>query len=260
MIGAVVIAALGIGVAAGQDLAPRFEVASIKSTSSEELDAIKRSGRSSLFPEQGISISGNRVTVLGLTVATLIRAAYNLRTYQFSGGPGWIASDSFDISAKAEGPGTITFDEARRMLQALLVDRLQLRFHRETKESVAYALIVGKNGPKLKESLVHAYSTHVTASATQVHMTVSGANMAQLCSRLSTFVGRPVVDRTNVAGTFDLKLDFATEGLIEAASSEPREFSSIFTALQEQLGLRLELTRAPVEILVVDRVERASDN
>jgi uncharacterized protein (TIGR03435 family) len=235
-------------------VAQGFEVASIQPTSPSEIDAIKRSGRGSMFPEQGISISGNRVSVKGLTVATLIRAAYNLRAGQLSGEPGWSATEPFDIAASAEG--ALTFPQVRQMLQALLADRFQLKFHRETKEGAAYALVIAKAGPKLAPSVAADYTTHVTAGKSEVQMAIFRASMAQLCGRLATFVGRPVVDRTELSGVFDLQLIFAPEDL----EGEPRESPSIFTALQEQLGLKLESARAPVEILVVDRLGRPSSN
>ena len=110
-------------------------------------------------------------------------------------------------------------------------------------------------GPKIAPSAAAEYSTHVTAGKSQVQMTILKATMPQLCGRLATFVDRPVEDRTNLAGAFDVKLSFAPQDL-----EDSRELPSIFTALQERLGLRLESTRAPVEILVIDKVERPSAN
>jgi uncharacterized protein (TIGR03435 family) len=231
----------------------KFEVASVKPASSSELDAIKRSGRSSLFPEQGISISGSRVRVLGLATATLVRAAFNLRAAELSGAPNWTANDAYDIDATAETGSALTFPQARQMLQTLLVERFQLKFHREMKEGSTYSLIAAKSGPKLKASAAAEYSTHVTAGKTQVQMTVSRATIAQLCGRLSTFVGRPVADGTNLTGVFDAKLNFAPEG-------EEGDFPSIFTALQEQLGLKLEPAKASIEVLAIDHLEHPSAN
>jgi uncharacterized protein (TIGR03435 family) len=253
---------LAVYIAAAQSAT--FEVASIKLTPSAELDAIKRSGRSALFPEQGISISGNRVTVRGLTAATLIRAAYSLRAYQtVAGGPNWVANDFYDIAAKAEGGDALTFDRVRQMLQTLLADRFQLKYHRETKDGIAYALTQNKTGPKLKESAALEYSTSVKAGPGEIQMTISRATTAQLSGRLSTFVGRPVLDNTGLAGVFDIKLQFAPENL-EGGSAEPgpepKEFPSVFTALQEQLGLKLEATRAPVETLVIEQIVHPSAN
>jgi uncharacterized protein (TIGR03435 family) len=233
--------------------AAKFEVAAIKPASSAELDAIKRSGRSSLFPEQGISISGNRVTVLGLTTETLIRAAYNLRAYQFSGGAGWTSTEAYDIAAKAETGTALSFAQVRLMLQTLLADRFRLEFHRETKEGPGYALGVGKSGSRLKTSAAPEYSTHVTAGKSQVQMTLSKASIDQLCGRLSTFVSRPVVDQTGLTGVFDLKLSFTPD---DGESESP----SIFTALQEQLGLKLESTKTPIDVLIIDRIARPSAN
>lgn len=237
----------------------KFEVASIKPASSAELDAIKLSGRSSLFPEQGISISGNRVTVSGLTTITLIRAAFSLRAGQYSGEPSWTAAEPYDIAAQAESGVVLSFPQVRQMLQALLAERFQLKFHRETKEGAAYALVAGKAGSKLNASAAAEYSTHVTAGKNQAQVTIFHATMAQFCARLATFAGRPVMDRTGLNGVYDLKLAFAPEGL-DAAGSEAREFPSLFTALQEQLGLRLESTKAPIEVFVIDHVEAPSAN
>ncbi len=232
---------------------PRFEVASIRPASEAEIEAIKRGGRSSLFPEQGISIFGNRMTALGLTVVNLIRSAYVLRAPELSDAPDWAANESYDVMAEAESGAALSFPQVRLLLQSLLVDRFQLQFHRETKPSAAYLLVAAKNGPKLKASPADAYSTHVTVGSDAIHMTVSHATMAQLCARLSTFVGRPVVDQTGLAGVFDATLDFAPE---EEESDSP----SIFNALREQLGLKLEAGKAPVEVLIIERIERPTPN
>jgi uncharacterized protein (TIGR03435 family) len=183
---------------------------------------------------------------------TLIRAAFKLQAYQIADGPNWAANEAYDISAQAEAGTALTFDQLRPLLQRLLADRFQLKFHRESKDGVGYALMPAKSGPKLQESVAPEYSTHVT-SGSDVQIVISRATMAQLCSRLTVFAGRPVIDKTGLAGVFDLKLNFAPE---DATS----EFPSLFTALQEQLGLRLESIKAPLEMLVIDRVERPSAN
>ena len=204
------------------------------------------------------AVRGSRVTGTASTLMDMITSAYGIRYAQVSGGPSWINSDRYDIDAKAPGDGPPTADQARKMMQNLLAERFQLKVHRETKEVPIYALVVGKNGPKLKESAQGAAAGgFVQATDKGLHMEAKKGTMEKLASQLSVTAGRPVMDKTGLTGTYEYTLDWSPANRIPSADSDD---PSMFTALQEQLGLRLESTKGPQETLVIDRAERPSEN
>lgn len=195
-----------------------------------------------------------RFTATGVSLTVLAEIAYGVKDYQISAGPRWIQSDRYDIAAKA-GEDT-SDDQFKLMLQTLLEDRFKLQFHREMKDLSVYALVAAKNGPKLKKSADGTpYSRRVNASG----WTVSNLDMAGLAARLSRELGRPVVDMTGLTGGYDFTLEWTRERATAASAAES-DAPSLFTAVQEQLGLKLEPRKQPVETLVIDRVEKPSEN
>jgi uncharacterized protein (TIGR03435 family) len=229
---------------------PAFEVASIKVHSFASPDRV------------GPPIAGNRLTSGG-NLKQLIIYAYDLKVYQLYGGPTWVANpstdtDYYDINAKAEGPEPLTQSRARQLLQTLLADRFQLRLHRESREMPVYALVVGKAGPKFKDSAQDA-TTGMRAKVTlaTVASTFTKSDMNSLVRVLSSAADRPVLDQTGLTGFYDYKIEFARDPAAAAAESSA---VSIFTAVQEQLGLKLESRKAPIEVLVIDHAERPSEN
>jgi uncharacterized protein (TIGR03435 family) len=211
----------------------------------------------------GISTSGLRLTAEGYTVFGLIMYAYNLKNYEVSLTTSLlpVGNTMYDILAKADSEGTPTRDEFRQMLQSLLADRFKLRVHREMKEMPVYALVVGRNGPKLKESAPDAdVWAHMGISGRNNVVTMPKATMDRLVEQISNaFLDRPVVDKTGLTGTCDIRLTYTPEYKMNSGP-EPDLDVSIFTAVQEQLGLRLVQQKADVEILVVDHVEKPSEN
>jgi uncharacterized protein (TIGR03435 family) len=232
------------GVAAAQETAS-FEVASIKFHPGP-------------ITMSGGGIHGTTLSDTALTLLNLIEDAYDLRRDQISGGPSWIDSDHYDVIAKAEGVGTLTHDRVMQMLQALLADRFQLKVHRETRETPVYELVVGKGGSKLKQTSADAKGRNfVNANSAGMHMEAANRTMEQLARQLSVTAGRPVIDKTGLVGYYAYMLDWAS-----AIQPPPPDSDtpSIFTAVQEQLGLKLESAKAPVEMLIVDRAEKPSEN
>ncbi len=227
-----------------------FEVASVK---------LHPPGQRGFPP---ISISGSRVTDANSSVFDLVAVAYNLKRYQIAGGPSWIGSATamgaaYDVTAKAPGD-TVTMDQVRLMLQTLLAERFHLVVHLEAKEMPVYALVTGKGGPKLKVSPADGMppGTRVAGGGdTRIQMTASKGTMDQLAFLLTNdqSLGRPVVDKTSLTGTYDYKLEYSN-------AAQDSDAPSIFTALQEQLGLRLESQSATIEILVIDHVEKPDEN
>jgi uncharacterized protein (TIGR03435 family) len=176
--------------------------------------------------------------------------AYNLRNDQVSRTTSLltVGDTMYDIVAKAEGEGTPTRAEFRQMLQSLLADRFKLEVHREMKEMPVYALVVGKNGPKLKESAPDADPwAHTGVSGRNYEVTMPKATMEGLVKEISNaaFLDRPVLDKTGLTGTYDIRLTYTPENRM-SRGPEPDLDVSIFTAVQEQLGLRLVQQKADV--------------
>jgi bla regulator protein BlaR1 len=232
---------------------PAFEVVSIKPN--------RTGARSSGFHRAG----GGNLNAINVTLKTLIGYAYDVRGYQISGGPPWIDSERYDILAKPEGTEldsrTARVELMRHRVQALLADRFQLTITKTTKELPMFTLVVAKNGPKL----TRAKGDDRDMVTNGHHLTCRTTSMESLAKNfLQGELGRFVADRTGLKGEFDFTLDWAPqEGEPRQSDGEPStvpEGASLFMALQEQLGLKLEPTKGPVEILVVDHAERASEN
>jgi uncharacterized protein (TIGR03435 family) len=168
-----------------------------------------------------------------------------VREYQVTG-PDWLGSDKFDIVAKF--PQHSGDSQAGPRLQKLLADRFKLAFHRESKEMPVYALVVAKNGPKIKA--VEDNGDHNTNNEGG-HMTGKGITMTRFAEFLSRQMDRPVVDLTEMQGVFNVTLDWTPEKAGDDAVGP-----TLLTALQQQLGLKLQPQKAPVEVIVVDHAER----
>jgi len=223
---------------------------------------------------------GGGFNATGINVRFLIMEAFGVRDFQISGGPGWMTTDRFDVKAKAEGLGDRPGREVMRpMLQNLLEDRFQLKYHKETKEMPIYALVAGKGPHKMKLSEVQQGGPGgpggpgrgmFRMGRGQVDM--QGATTGALAQMLSQQLGRTVMDKTGITGNFDVKMNWTPEpgqggGPFggappppEAVASSDTSGPSIFTAIQEQLGLRLETQKGPVEIIVIDSVSKPSEN
>ena len=237
--------------------APSFEVATIKPV---EHDA--KAGRYIVM--QGT----NRFVEKDYTLKLLIAAAYDLNPREISGGPGWVDSDHYDILALTPGEKRPNHDEQMAMLRSLLADRFKLRFHREQKEFSIYELEVARDGPKLKPSTAPESDPPALISTVypqRIHLPARNATMTDFTSLLQrALLDRPVVDKTGLTGRYDFDLDWAPDetqfgGEVPVAPSDAQS-PPFFTAIQEQLGLKLEAKRGPAEALVVDSVERPSAN
>ena len=229
----------------GQMPSSRFEVASIKpSTSHDDNPRIAA-------PVGGRFAAGN------VTIAQLMRSAYQIQDSQISGQPSWFDSDRYDVEANA-GRNAST-SEIRIMLQNLLADRFKLTFHRGAKEFPAFALVVAGKGPKLKradpEKCISrpANSCAVIKTTSPAEIIGEQISMARFAVWLSTRLDRTVIDRTGLEGIFDLELRWE--------SDQPTELDvSILTAVREQLGLKVESTKTAMEVFFIDRVERPTTN
>jgi uncharacterized protein (TIGR03435 family) len=221
----------------------------------------------SIHPHQGplysimdFSSSGPRVRLEGYNLRGLIMEAYNFRNFQVSM-PGIDEQENtnYDIVAIAPEGTAPTRDEFRRMLQTLLADRFQLKAHMEKRQVPVYALVVGKGGPKLRPPSEPRHELHGVDGRNQFLETDS-ITMYDLANEIwSGFMpDRPVIDRTGLTGTYKLRIEATPEFLIDR-NPQPGDLS-IFTAVQEQLGLKLEPSTAPLDILVIDSAQKPSEN
>lgn len=218
-------------------------------------------------------LPGGGLTATGVTLKMLIAFAYGVFAYQILDGPAWIGTERWDIQAKTDSAQErIPRAQSAALLRALIEDRFQLKARRETKEMPVYALVVAKNGPKLKPHPGDSANAKPSASFGGGSGVFTDSSMAVLATRLSTQLGRPVIDRTDLKGPYDFTLEWTPapgEGAAELIGLPPRaeplpsgdsNGPSIFTALEDQLGLKLESTKGQAEILIIDRVERPSEN
>jgi uncharacterized protein (TIGR03435 family) len=236
-------AALALAQTRSPEKRAEFEVASIKPTAT-------RDGSFTVnFPP------GGRFSGRNLTVHNLLRISYELENYEISGGPDWMNSAGFDIEARAaESTGELPREQVRKMIQTLLADRFHLDLHRETRQLPIYALVVGKTGPRLQSA---DSSAEPNQSQKMGRVVTQKMSMTGLASILTFDLKRPVRDQTGLKGDFAFTLEW-TPGLRESDDG-PSSRPSLFAAVQE-LGLKLESTKGPIQVLVIDRVEKPSEN
>ncbi|MBZ5632250.1 MAG: TIGR03435 family protein [Acidobacteriia bacterium] len=248
-----------------------FEVASIKPA-----DPDSRGTSIQFMPGGGLKMTG-------IPLRGMITFAYDVRDFQVSGGPGWAGTERFDVMARpdrttVDGPddfAKMTDDQRKTMrdqiterLRALLADRFQLVAHKEMKEQPIYALVPAKNGPKLQET--KETGTQQSLMTNRGRSEGHAIQVGMLAQVLSGLMGRPVVDKTGLTGKYDFVLEWTPDAGADARAqgfgdgiTEPAPAPggpTIFTALQEQLGLRLDSQKGPVPNIVIDRVEKPSEN
>jgi len=257
---------------------PSFEVASVK---------VNRSSRGDIFINV---LPDGRYRAFNATARELIRSAYGFdyQMFQIVDGPSWIDTDRFDIDAKPQESATA--EQVALMTRTLLADRFKLVLRKEKRDSPIYALVAARAdkrlGPQLRRAEMPCETTRLGANGLPLsgvanpprcgfrygpgsngtRITIVGRTMAQIAAGLQTFVERSVVDETGLSGTFEAEVDFAREQrrfgppVDPAALEAPASAVPIYTAVQEQLGLRLDSRRGPVEVLAIDRIERPTEN
>jgi uncharacterized protein (TIGR03435 family) len=268
----VALAAVAYAIAVhAQDGSPAFEVASVRENTSASDNASVRAQ------------PGGRVSVTNNSLRNIIRNAYNIQNYQIIGGPDWINTVRWDITAKA--PDDAPPQQLLLMVRTLLSDRFKLVVRNETREMPIYALVLarpdGRLGTQLRASNVDCAALFASARArgeapqpttngrptcgtrtTRGGMMTTGVAMADFARNLGPFTGRPVVDMTGLTGVYDLDLTWTPEeappGPDGTLTQRPpsNDGGSLYTAVQEQLGLKLDAQRGPVDVLVIDSVER----
>ncbi len=238
------------------DADPSLEVATIKPSQPD------RQGRAFLW-------RGNQFTTFNTTLMSLIGFAYATQDKQVIGGPDWMSSDKFDIEGKPDTPGTPTTDQLRVMVKKLLADRFQLKFHNDKRELSAYVLTAGKTGPKMTKDDTNPNGLPGLFFRQLGDLNVRNATMADFVHLMqSAVLDRPVVDQTALTGKWDFELkwtpdesQFSGMGVRPPPPSDaPDAPPPLFTAIQEQLGLKLDSGKAQVDVMVVDHVEKPSPN
>ena len=193
-----------------------------------------------------------RLVMRGTTLKNLILSAYHLNEYQVCGGPMWVDSARFNIDAKL--PAGAPQDRIPFMTQSMLADRFKLEFHRETRILREFALVIAKGGPRLGKPNEGDHNGVATSQNTN-QITGWGRPISELVGMLIGAVGAPVIDQTGLRGRYDFDLKFAS---LDASGDDT--LPSIFAVVQEQLGLKLEAIKGPVEVFIIDRAEKPSEN
>ncbi len=239
--------------------APTFDVASIHLSNASD-------GHHHIYND----VHESHFRTGNLSVRDLIQFAYGIPNSQILGGPAWFDSTMFDIDAKSDLvvdaqihslPSEDAAHQKKQMVQALLADRFQLKTHDETRDLPIYVLVVAKGGPNFQPSKING--TTIDTRPTRLHIAGSDDTVAILAHQLAQALGRVVINKTGLTGRYDLNLRWTSDDqpapLLNGAP-DPDAPPDIFTAIQEQLGLKLESSKGPVPVLVIDHVEIPSAN
>lgn len=237
---------------------PTFEVATIKPSDPA------RSG-------QIVTLRGAEVITTNTTVHDLINLAYWLHPKQLTGGPAWTESEKYDMAGKPDAPGQPSVDQMKMMIQKLLADRFQLKFHFEKRDLSAYAIRITNAGAKIIRSQDDPKGYpgwNFGRNAAGTTLTFRNSPMSQVTAILQNFLDKPVVDQSGLSERYDFTLTFTLDpaqmarlgGPPISAADNPDAAPDVFTAFQQQLGLKLESTKAPVDVMVIDKVEKPSEN
>jgi uncharacterized protein (TIGR03435 family) len=264
---------------------PAFDAASVKPGAPAD----------SIFPRFEIE-AGGRLVATNISLYELLLRAHDLRPYQLEGGPSWMQSSKFDITARAAVGAPATRSDVMLMLRSLLAERFALRSRTVTRELPVYALTVARRerlGPRIRPSTLDCSAAlaeraltdssplegaaalcqprslmKVGAGGATMSWSRKGLRMADLAAMLTVHAGRTVVDRTGLTGTFDFELDFSPEGVKAllpgggppVTAAPPADGMSMHSAVQDQLGLKLESSRGPVDILIIDSAAQPTEN
>jgi uncharacterized protein (TIGR03435 family) len=231
-----------------KDANPGWEVASVKpSDPNEENQTIRMLGRHMVIQRQ--------------TVETMLSAAYGLQKNQIADAPEWVRKESFDVDGVADVEGQPSTQQFQSLIRKLLVERFGLKTHLEQREMAVFALRVAKDGPKLKSAsnpgpLVN--QQRVEGGIGYRTLQFTSTSMQDLTLMMLQYVDRPVVDQTGLTGQYDFELKYTYDET--RAPTDGSAPPSLFTAIQEQIALKLEPVKAPAEVLLIDHVDRPSAN
>jgi uncharacterized protein (TIGR03435 family) len=237
--------------------AAKFEVASVK--------PLPFTGQGHV----GISVRGNTLDAEHVSLFSLVAFAYNLRDVELSGGPAWVKSDVlvsselFQVIAKASVVPPPPTEVFRRMLQTLLADRFQLRVHHVQKDLPIYNLVLNKGGPKLKKSPDEAKVNFLTSGVGRLSIRIEATHMTMqelIDHQLGGYTERPIFDKTGLTAPYDFTLEFVVENAPPRQEPGPNDFPALVSAVQQQLGLKLEPDTARFDTVVIDHADKPSEN
>jgi len=229
------------------DAHPVFEVAAIKPSDPND-------------PSDRIHTDGRHVLLENQSVDKLIEFAYGIQKSQLADEPAWTDADRYDVNGVSDVAGDPNTKQLQGMVQELLVDRFGLEFHREQRELPVYAITLAKGGAKLTKSAGDPngqMDENGSGNGTARSLMFTNSSMGDFGMVMQFMVDRPMVDRTGLTGRYDFVLRFTSD---ETRATDPNAPPGLFTAVQEQLGLKLDAVKAPAEVLVVDKLERPSAN
>jgi len=237
------------------DARPKFDVVTIKPSNPDR-------------PGKVFTSNGRHMLTVNTNLNDLITFAYGLHVKQIVGAPEWFATDKFDIDGVPDVEGEPSSAQFKMLFQSLLAERFGLKFHHDQKELSVYALTVAKSGPKLTETTHRPEDPSNFGFRKPGELKVSNATMRDFCDGMQgSVMDKPVVDHTGLTKRYDFLLSwtpdesqFAGRFPVPPASDDPNAPPSLYTALQEQLGLKLEATKAAADVIVIDHVEKPSAN
>jgi uncharacterized protein (TIGR03435 family) len=239
------------------DANPSFEVATIKPSKPEAQG-------------KGFRVNGRNFATINTSLDDLIEFAYDVHAKQIISGPEWLDKDKYDLAAVPDKEGSPSYEQWKSMVQKLLADRFKLTFHHDKKELSVYVLSVGKGGPKnvtKSESPAPGFSIPIRPAPGGIAMSVRNGTMTNFAvfGLQGAVLDRPVLDQTGLTDRFDFTLTWAPDesqfgGRIPPPSENLNPPPGLFTAIQEQLGLKLDGVKAPADVMVIDHVEKPSEN
>jgi uncharacterized protein (TIGR03435 family) len=233
-----------------KDADPDWDVVSVKARDPNEPSNSQSTG-----------MKGRQYTMTNRTVETMLLFAYGMNKTQLVGGPSWIEKDRWDVQGVPNIPGHPNLKQAQILTRKVLEERFGLKVHKETKEMAVYAISVAKGGEKMSRSVGDPNGGpdyNESSNSTQVTMSMTNISMGEFAPDLGDFLDRPAVDQTGLTGRYDFQLKWTSDE--SRAPTDSTAPPGLFTAIQQQLGLKLEPAKAPVELLIVDAVQRPSAN
>ncbi len=230
-----------------KDADPDFEVVTVKPGDPDEKSDV-------------MTTRGRHIVIRNKTVEAMLRLAYGVQKSQIVGAPEWVGTERFDVDGVPDVDGQPSMKQFQGLVQKVLVGRFGLKSHLEQREMPVFALAVAKDGPKMAASKGDpnglADNEGMGGNGRQIRK-FTNVSMSDLALMLQPHVDRPVVDRTGLKGRYDFKLQWTVD---EAQATDADAPPGLFTAIQEQIGLKLEPAKAPVDVLVIDHVEQPSPN
>jgi len=237
------------------DADPSYEVATIKPAGPDEY--------------RGVRVQGVRLFMTSTSLVDVMMFAYGVHQMQVVGGPEWVKTEKFDLLIQPNMPGRPSTAQMRSIVRKLLADRFKLVLHHAHKELPVYGIVVAKGGPKMTPTTAESVATNTAMGGySEGVFGAKNATMSEFASLMQRYVGldRPIVDHTGFSGKYDFKLSWTPDPLQSNGNSPSRTTNDanadpdFFTAIQEQLGLKLQPVKEPTDVLVIDSVEQPSEN